>query len=382
MISDSQYKKLTIVVIWMIKLSQKEINLLHAKHGTREIKFRYDLLNYEENKIGELTCLGGNLGLNSLAQIKRKAKLNFKENEFKDVDWLNNKIQPFMLLKNGEQWIEYPLGVLHISSPERKTINGRIERQTDCYDSTLTLLEDRLDSRVLIKKGTNYIEAITSIINDAGIRKTNITKSNGELNTNKEYEIGTNRLDIANELLKELNYTSIWVDEMGYLTSSPYILPEQRESDYSYIENDISIRLADSSVEELDLFSVPNKFIIVASNPDIEIPLTSIYVNENASSKTSTVNRRRVISDFREVDDVLNQATLDQYTKRIAYETSSVFGKFSFDTIIMPHHTYMNSLLCEHKQLEVNSKFIETSWEMELNSGGKMNHNCRKVIRI
>lgn len=366
----------------MIRLSQKEIDLLHAKHGTREIKFRHDLLNYEESKIGELTCLGGNLGLNSLAQIKRKARFTFKENEFKDIDWLNDKVQPFMLLKDGDSWIEYPLGVFLISSPGRKPTGGLIERQTECYDSTLILLEDKFDNRYLIRKGTNYIEAITNIINDAGIWKTNITKSFGTLNIDKEFEIGTSRLEAANELLKELNYTSIWVDEMGYLTSSDYILPEIRGIDYSYIENEMDIRLTDTSTEELDLFSVPNKFIVVASNPEIAVPLTSNYTNKNPNSVTSTVNRKRIITDFREIDDVLNQVTLDEYTKRIAYEASSVYGKFVFDTAIMPHHTYMNSLFCEHKKLEINSQFIETSWELELKAGGKMNHNCRRVIQI
>lgn len=366
----------------MIRLSQKEIDLLHAKYGTREVKFRHDLLNYDESKIGELTCLGGNVGLNSLAQIKRKGQLKFKENEFKDVDWLNDKVQPFMLLKNDDEWIEYPLGVFLISSPGRKPSSGIIERQAECYDNTLILLEDKFDNRYLIRKGTNYIEAITNIINDAGIWKTNITKSFGTLNVDKEFEIGTSRLEVANELLKELNYTSLWVDEMGYLTSSPYILPELRGVDYSYRDNDMSIIINDSSSEELDLFSVANKFVVVVSNPEIETPLVSRYTNKNPNSITSTINRRRMITDFRQIDDILDQATLDEYTKRIAYEASSVFGKFVFDTAIMPHHSYMNSLFCEHKKLGINNQFIETSWEMELKAGGKMNHNCRRVIQI
>lgn len=322
----------------MIRLSKNEIDLLHAKNGTREIKFRYDLLNYEESKIGELTCLGGNLGLNSLAQIKRKGQLKFKEDEFKDVDWLNDKVQPFMLLRNGDEWIGYPLAVFLISSPGRKPTGGIIERQAECYDSTLTLQEDKFDNRYLIRKRTNYVDAITNIINDAGIWKTSITKSQGQLNVDKEFEIGTSRLEAVNELLKELNYTSLWVDEMGYLTSSNYILPELRGVDYSYIDDDMSIIITDSSVEELDLFSVANKFIVVASNPEIEVLLSSSYINKNPNSVTSTINRRRTITDFREIDDILDQSTLDEYTKRIAYEASSIFGKFIFDTAIMPHH--------------------------------------------
>lgn len=79
----------------MIKLDNEIIKQLH---NNREISFRYDLLNYNETKIGELTSLGGSLGLSSLAQIKRKGNFRFKENELNDVDWLNEKVQPVFIV--------------------------------------------------------------------------------------------------------------------------------------------------------------------------------------------------------------------------------------------------------------------------------------------
>lgn len=85
--------------------------------------------------------------------------------------------------------------------------------------------------------------------------------------------------------------------------------------------------------------------------------------------------------NFREVDDIASQSILDEYVRRIAY-SSSVYGKFAFDTAIMPHHSYMDSLFCEHSDLGIKSKYIETSWDMELKAGGRMNHNCRRVIQI
>lgn len=359
----------------MIKLEKDIINMLHSN---REVSFRYDLLNYNETKTGELTSLGGNLGLNSLAQIKRKGKFQFKEDELKDVDWLNDKVRPVFILNKK---YEFPLGVFMISSPTRSLGKKSIFREVECFDTSLVLLEDKFDTRYRILKGTNYVTAITQIISSAGIWKINIPFIDAKIKTDKEFEIGTSKLEAVNYLLQEINYTSIWVDELGNFTSNPYILPNDRVVEYTYKNDDMSIIIPDSSIEEIDLFSVPNKWVIVATNPETE-PLVSRYTNDNGGSPTSTVSRRRTIVDFREVDDIASQSILDDYVRRIAYEASNVFGKFIFDTAIMSHHSYMDCLYCEHTDLGIKNKYIETSWEMQLKANGKMSHSARRVIQI
>jgi len=359
----------------MIKLNKDIINMLH---NSREISFRYDLLNYNETKIGELTSIDGTLALNSLAQIKRKGRFQFKENELNDVDWLNDRVQPVFIL-NGEY--EFPLGVFMISSPARALRQKQVYRDVEAYDTSLILLEDKFDNRYRVLKDTNYITAITQIISSSGIWKINIPHIASTLKTDREFEIGTSKLEAVNQLLQEINYTSIWVDEIGNFTSNPYILPNNRIVEYSYKNDKMSIIIPDTSIEEIDLFSIPNKWVIVATNPETP-PLLSSYTNDNGGSPTSTVSRRRNIVDFREVDDIANQSILDEYVRRIAYETTNIFGKFVFDTAIMPHHSYMDSLFCEHTDLDIANKYIETSWDMDLKAGGKMQHNARRVIQL
>lgn len=359
----------------MIKLEKNIIDMLH---NNREISFRYDLLNYNEIKIGELTSIDGSIGLNSLAQIKRKGRFQFKENEIKDIDWLNDRVRPVFIL-NKEY--EFPLGVFMISSPARSLRMSNIYRSVEAYDTSLILLEDKFDNRYRVLKDTNYITAITQIVSSAGIWKINLPHIESTLKTDREFEIGTSKLEAVNQLLQEINYTSIWVDELGNFTSNPYILPNDRIVEYSYKNDNMSIIIPDTSIEEIDLFSVPNKWVIVATNPETD-PLVSRYTNESAGSPTSTINRRRNIVDYREVDDIANQSILDDYVRRIAYETTNIFGKFIFETAIMPHHSYMDSLFCEHTDLGIANKYIETSWEMDLKAGGKMRHSARRVIQL
>lgn len=347
-------------------------------HSSRKISFRYDLLNYDEIKIGELTSMGGTLGLNSLAQIKRKGNFEFKENELNDVDWLNDKVQPVFILNNK---YEFPLGIFMISSPTRSSRKRSVYRSVECFDTSMVLMEDKFDTRYRILSGTNYITAITQIINSAGIIKINIPYIDANIKTDKEFEIGTSKLDAVNSLLQEINYTSLWVDELGNFTANPYVLPNNRMVEYIYKNDEMSVIKPDASIEEIDLFSVPNKWVVVATNPETD-PLVSRYTNDNGTSPTSTINRRRTIVDYRQVDDIASQSILDEYVRRIAYEASNVYGKFIFETAIMPHHSYMDCLYCEYTSLGINSKYIETSWEMELKAGGAMRHNARRVIQL
>jgi len=196
----------------------------------------------------------------------------------------------------------------------------------------------------------------------------------------KEFEIGSSKLTAINQLLSEINYTSLWVDEYGFFTAQPYIIPADREAEYTYKNDQMSI-IHPGSVLEEDLFSVPNKWVLVASNPE-RAPLRSIYVNNSPTSKTSTINRGRTIVDYREVDDVYDQETLDARVKRIAYEASQIYGKFIFETAIMPHHSYLDILHIEHSGHGVEAKFTETSWTLQLSHAGRMRHETRRVIQI
>jgi hypothetical protein len=359
------------------------INQLHAKNGVRNVKFRYDLLNKNEVKIGELsaTSSGNRISFDSLAEIKRVGKFKFKENELSDVDWLNDRVQPIFMLKmqNGN-YIEWSLGVFLLSSPTRRENYGNIWRDIEAYDSSLVLKEDKFTDRYRIVAGTKYVTAITTILNSAGIKKINITDSVGVIAVDKEFEIGESKLEVINQLLTELNYTSIWVDENSYFISKPYVLPSNKETEYEYKNDELSI-IQNGAIQEIDLFNIPNKWIVTASNPE-KLPLVSLYVNDSLTSKTSTVNRGRTIVDYSKVNDILDKTILDDYVKRLAYNSSQIYEKFIFSTAIMPNHSYSDMLYLEHSDFDISSKFTETNWDMDLVSGGTMLHSARRVIKI
>lgn len=359
---------------------QQVIDQLHMTKGSNLIKFRYDLLDYAENKKATLnTVESGEIRMNALADIKRTARITLKENTL--INWLSDKIQPFFMLRMPDGgWCEWSLGIFLLCSPSRYDRDNGIYREIECYDGLQVLIDDKFDTRYTIKQGSNYITAVTNILASSGITKCNLEQTSLTLPADVEFEPGTIKLEVINTLLTEINFTSLWVDEWGFFTASKYRSPQQRAADYSYKDDSLSI-LSRGMTEELDLFNIPNKWVVVSSNPET-IPLTSIYTNSNPDSITSTINRQRTIVNYQTLDKIADQTSLDEYTKKLAFEASQVYGNVKFQSALMPHHSYFDVLNLTYSRLDINEKYSELGWVMPLQAGSLMTHTVRKVINI
>ena len=371
------------MVIARQSYTKKQIlDMLFAKTGSRKVAFRYDLLDRDNQKITELkSVISGEVSFNSLAEIKRTAKFKIKEDE--QIDWLNDRIQPFILFKMPDNnWVEFSMGIFIMSSPTRVYEDNVIVRNVDAYDLSLILKQDKFTDRYSIGKGVRYYDVIIKILTGSGINinDINIQQTNKVLDRDIEFEIGTEKKIAINQLLTEINYTSLFVDENGIFTSYQYISPSERESEITYKDDEFSVLYPDIQ-QELDLFDVANVFTVVASNPDT-LPLSYTYTNDNANSITSTVSRQRKIVDYREIENISDMNTLENYVKRIAFEASQIYGHVTFNTAIMPVHGYSNVLNLKNTKMGINDKYSETSWRIPLEAGGKMQHTARKVVNV
>lgn len=385
--------------------SDQEIkDMLHAKHGSRFIRFRYDLLDKNEKKIRTLTnVLSGEVSMNAFNTVKRTAKFSIREDENEPIDYLSHRIQPFVELKMPDQfeqnsagvrtlvegkWIEYPLGVFILSSPTKKEQGDFIYRDIEAYDKLVILQEDKYTDRTIFKKGTRYVDAVISVLLSAGITKYNILSNENVLGEDMEYEPGTEKYKPIADFLNAINYNPLNVDEYGYVTSQPYVSPQVKSPDYRYELDEFSV-VAHGMEEELDLYAVPNVWVAYYSNADSvgannpnPVTLRSVYTNSNPDSPTSTVSRGRNIVDYRKVEEIADQIALNAYVQRIAFEASQIYGKVKFQTAIMPFHGFQNVLYLRNPTLGIDGKYAETSWKITLKSGALMDHEVRAVINV
>ena len=345
--------------------------------NNRSVSYGYDLLDKNENTIGSVHAFDCTISNNADAKIQRVASMQIME--AKDIDFIYDRIRPYMQVEADRRKLIYPLGVFLLSSPSRKAQGGGIARTIDCYDKTQILSDDKFDTRYTVTAGTSYTGAVEGIIDSAGITNMLIDASALQAQVDIEFPIGTSKLDACNSLLEAINYVPLYADSYGYIRSSRYILPEGRPIDAYYITDKESI-VCPGAEEELDVFNAPNKIVRYLENAERGV-LISSATNNDPNSKLSTVSRGRTIVDIAAVDDVPNQATLDAMVERIMAERK-IYQKVIIETLNMPNHEYSDCIYINNSEINVSGKYIETAWDMDLRTGGKMRHILKKAVSL
>lgn len=392
-------------------------NMLHMRHGSRKVRFRYFLLDQDENELEELTNVeSGSVEMASLSDLKRSAKFTMKDTEDHNINWNSDRIQVFvefkmpavykqetveddewyfitpvfttnqirkkeMRTKREAGWVSFSLGIFLLSSPTKSEQGNAVYREVESYDKLLILKEDKVTDRYTVSSGTRYYDAMVTILESAGVEKINIENDNKVINTDKEWDPGTEKLRILNDLASELNFTPFWVDEHGYFRSSRYQSPQNAPTDYVYEDNDLSVTL-EGMEEELDLFDLPNVFHVVVANPDTEEEFTSTVENTNPQHPRSIPTLGRRVVRFEEMDDIADQESLNGHTERLASNASQVYGRIKFNTAIMPFHSYSNVIRVRNSTLEVDHKYAEVNWSIPLEPGSDMSHEVRRVVSL
>ena len=345
--------------------------------GNRVISYGYELLDKNETSIGSVHAYECHISNNSDAKIQRVASMQIMET--KDIDFVYDRIRPYMQVEAKGEKLAYPLGIFLMASPSRKAQGGAVGRTIDCYDKTQILDDDKFDTRYNITPGTAYTAAVSNIISSAGIEKIRITQSELELQTDIEFPMGTSKLDACNTLLNAINYVPIYADSYGYICTNPYILPEARAIEAFYATDKNSITCPGAQ-EEMDIFNVPNKIVRYLENAEREL-LISSATNDDPTSKLSTVSRGRTIVDIEAVSDVPDQASLDAMVQRIMAE-KKIYQKVIIETLNMPNHGTNDCIYINNSEIDVAGKFIETAWDMDLRIGGKMRHLCKRAVSL
>lgn len=338
----------------------------------RTIKFEYELLDKQGAfKKRLFNVLSASVRYASLGRLKGSANITMRDDPA--IDWINDIIRIKCTI-NGK---EYPLGEYLISST-RKIISGKnIKRECQCYSKLLLLDDDKIENRHVCLAGTNVINEVRRLL---GSLPQELADSPLTLQTSKEWDVGTPKLTIINDLLAIINWTSLRVNPLGKFTATPYILPSERSVDFNLIADRSSIILPDKS-DDLDLFHVPNVVVLRTNSGEVNPPLTATYENNSNDSATSTTARGRRIVHFEEVNDVINQEQLNVQAKKRLYELTDVYNTVEMETAIQPE-AFGYAKCIYLRAGTIDAKFIQSSCEIECKAGGTMRRTLRRAIRI
>jgi hypothetical protein len=355
--------------------------VLRGDYGFRRFSFRHELLDAGNVYILDLENVeASSIEMNWLGDIKRTAKFSIRETG--EIDYLADRIKPYVrtwLPPYGpEDYVEHPQGVFLLSSPVRNSDEqNRVTREVNAYDPLKVFTDDKVLTRYTVAAGAKYTDSVSTLL--GSIPKI-VAPSTKTLPAAMEWEPGTTKLKIINELLGAINYEALSFDEDGKAIAQSYRDPQTRAEEFTYGVG-VAGLVVPNADQELDLFDVANAWSLTVSDPD-KPPLTATYTNSDPASPTSTVRRQRTIVDFRTEEDAADLATLQAKVARLAFEASQVYEALNFTTALMPIHSGNDVYRIVYPSLAINTKYTEQTWSLDLRAGSTMKHRARRVVTV
>lgn len=333
----------------------------------RKIETRFDVVR-NGVRFAELKCRDVPVvGMVSDADIKMTLSGEFKP---ADINYLTDYIRPYLLVDGTA----FPLGE-YVVGTFREHLNGVT---IEAFDKSLIVQQDALSERLSLPAGTPYTNAIQALLVGCGITNILCDASTAALQTVREdWEIGTDKLTVVNQLLAEINYNPLWFDMNGLARLHKYTAPSADRIDHYYKADEFSI-IKPEYTRETDIFNACNVFIAMCSNPEFDEPLTATAINENPSSMLSTIRRgRRIVAPVIKVDNIASQEALQEYVDKIRNDSMISTETDEFTTALNPTHTVGDTVALDHEHLK--GIFTETEWSLPMGAGELMTHKVRRV---
>lgn len=313
---------------------------------------------------------------NAMASIKMSMSGVFVENE--SVNWLTDEIVPVQII-DGE---EFPVGIFLPGTITKRTDeNGAHLIAVEAYDRCLILQNTKTEEMLFFGSGEKYTSAIDKLLTDAGVSMRLITPCDATLQTNREdWQIGTDYLTIINALLDEINYCEIWFDSNGCARAEEKKAPTASNIDHEYSDSAGSRLLKRQCSIETDTFNVPNVYIAVCNNPDLEEPMIATAVNDSPASELSVQKRGRRIAEVYKIDNIADQLTLDAYVQNLMFERMMSTETVLVSTANMPGHGVNDTIALIHP--DVDGIYREVGWSLLLGPGEAMTHTLQRRLVI
>ena len=347
--------------------------------SAREVRYEYTISDNHDANLGYIEIQDGHISYDSTSEVMRTFTGKVKKSDLLNLDTIDYRVTPWMclMMPNGKE-AKWALGKFLIF-PSMESENDINMIEISGFDMGKVALDDKNTSREFVDSTDLYTTAL-SVILETIYTRTDITASEDTKSFPQEWEIGTSKLKISNDLLQGINYNPLYFDEYGVAMCKPHIPIATREIDFSYFANEQSI-IVDGLTFASDKYEIPNKWVRYTENPESPY-LISEFENDDEDSPYSTVNRGRTIVDAGVVEDIASQTVLDAYVARIAAEAMQTTEQLEFRTLNMPGHGFQECLFVNIPVYDICGKYIELGWEMDLVPGGQMTHICERVVVV
>lgn len=346
--------------------------------GNRLTRFRFDLFSRTESPKGILDGVEkGHVDFTASASVHSGGALEVVDIG-QSVDWLNDRVRPVVLVDGLP---EQSLGMyLFSEAPQSWGDTGRVW-PVKLLDKTSILDQDKVDATYALAAGTAIITAVLALIASTGETNIAITPSAATLDGPLSWEPGTSKLRIVNDLLSVCGYFSLFCDAAGQFRGEPYVKPADRPIRYEFLDGDESIYSPDFVID-VDLFSIPNKFIAVGQGDATTAALVGVATNEDPNSPYSFANRGRWIVDTATGVEAADQDVLDEYALRRLIELTSPTSSVDVQHAFVPDLTFNNAVRLRRVPAGVDARHVVTKTVISFDATALVKSTLQEVVDL
>lgn len=345
-------------------------------NGKSEIHFEFEAIrdNVPFRKLRAIP--GGNILCDAKAEIKRSLSCTLVCDE--EIDFLTDHLRVSMI-KDGTR---ETIGTFVVTTaPRTRSENGLETWSIEAYDRTYLVQRKKVESMSDVFVGVNasYIDAIESLLVACGISDIILEPSAARVTTaHQDWEIGISYLQIINELLDEMNYTSLWFDENGVARAQLYSSPVTRDPNFEYRAGNGSTILAGHEIGD-DTFDAANVFMVMIQNLDGSAIYTKA-VNDDPTSRLSTVRRGRIAAPVVFLQDTPSLTAAQEYANNLKLKSMISTETATIRTAPEALHEVFDIVAVDIPGL--HGKFEEIGWTIDLDASGLMSHTLRRAIYV
>lgn len=339
--------------------------------------FRMEILrNYV--KIGEIRTESVLIRFNNSSEVMRGIQLDMKDVKMDapdlSFDMFKDRIRP-VLIQDGR---EDPLGVYMVMAAPETVSDVEDYISIEGYDETMLVKQAAFESRAYYAAGTKYLDIIQQLLTSLGLPNIYVEDNNATLGTEIEAAVGKNCLTFINELLDAINYQHLYADMNGTLQIRKVVNPTEPEFIY---RDGSAFNIVPPIKVGTDIYSLPNVVVGVYSSPDQNSPMVYKAVNDDAESIISTVNRGYKVVKMVELRNSASSQALEDYVKRVAFESMQSTEKVTFTTLAEAGHEPSAALQLD--TVAVKGLFIEKEWEMRISQTEfSMSHTAERKVFV
>lgn len=345
-----------------------DTELLDLTVSQRAEGFVFWLLDNANRKVGEVHPeIAARIENDTSSAIMRRLQLKITPDEYDDVNPLEHRVMPRMVLENGSQ---FPLGVFLFADASSPTWSFGSMLESTLMDQGL-ILGQQLRRPIGFDVGDRVTDCLRRVAEIGGITTAFIDQSPAVLGSPLSWIAGGNDtyMTILVQLSRLAGFYAPYFDNEGFLRCRVAVDPASTTPALRYTYGGRII--AGTIISSNNLLSAPNVYVVY-DNSATGAPILAEYQIPDTAPH-SIARRGFPIPKVTEAPGIGSNEQALALAKQLAQTEPAAYETINFQGSTDPRHDTFDVLEF------LGEQYIETKWAITCQAGGPHEHEINRV---